>query len=94
MVDHIDMDKVINILFKWTKLRQAIFEEVDWHNSIGFTLNDPESMKIGSSFWYDFDGWRGWTQKDNGSYYFNDIPEKSLSDIFELFYERESDKIQ
>lgn len=42
---------------------------------------------IGSLFWYEPDGWRGWTHKDDGSYYFHDIPEESLIDVMTIFYD-------
>lgn len=75
------IDWLIEKLFKWDRLRMAIFAEVDWYNSISRTLNDPEAMEIASAFWCESDGWRGWSIKDNGTYYFHDIAEKSISDI-------------
>lgn len=83
------LDKIIRLLFSWENLRLAIFSEVDWYNSITRTLNDPESMKIASAFWCEEDGWRGWEIRDDGSYYFHDIPEKHLSDILEIVVTRE-----
>jgi len=80
------MNKLVDLLFKWSKLRDAIFNEVDWQNSITRTLNDPESMKIASAMWCEEDGWRGWDIKDDGSYYFHDVPEKNIGDIFDIFY--------
>lgn len=82
-------DRIINIIFSWESLRLAIFAEVDWHNSITRTINDPESMKTASAFWCDEDGWRGWGIKDDGSYYFHDIPEKHLSDIIDIVVQKE-----
>lgn len=81
--------KIINFIFRFDNLRAAIFAEVDWHNSITRTLNDPESMKTSSAFWSDPDGWRGWGIKDNGTYYFHDLPEKSLGDILEIVIMKE-----
>lgn len=78
------LDNIIRILFYWEKLRNAIFAEVDWHNSITKTLNDPDSMKTASIFWYEVDGWRGWTNNSDQSYYFHDIAENNLSDIIDI----------
>ena len=75
---------LVDKIFKWEALRAAIYAEVDWDNSITRILEDPESMKTASAMWCEEDGWRAWTIKDNGNYYFHDIPEKSLSDIFEI----------
>ena len=78
------VDKIVNFIFKWEKLRLAIFDEVNLYNSFTRILNDPESMQTASAFWDDGDGWRGWTIKDDGNYYFHDLPEKSLGDILEM----------
>jgi hypothetical protein len=78
------IDWIIRQLFKWQPLRLAIFSEVDWYNSITRIMEDPEDMKIATAMWCESDGWRGWTI-DDGKYYFNDIPEKSLSDLMEIF---------
>ncbi len=78
------IDWLINKLFWWAPVREAIFAEVNLYNSITRTINDPESMKIVSSFWDEEDGWRGWKVKDDGSYYFHDVPEKTLGDIMEV----------
>ena len=80
---------IIDQLFKWDALRTAIFAEVDWQNSIARILEDEESMKTAAAMWCEEDGWRGWTIKDDGRYYFHDLPEKSLSDIFSIIDERE-----
>lgn len=83
------MYKLIDFLFRFNTLRTAIFAEVDWQNSIRRTLNDPDSMKVASAFWNEPDGWRGWGIKDDGSYYFHDIPEHHLGDILEIVIKKE-----
>lgn len=83
------IDRLVDLIFKSDKLRSAIFAEVDWHNSITRILADPEEMKTTNAMWCDIEGWRGWSLKDNGSYYFHDIPEKGLSDLMNILLERE-----
>lgn len=78
---------IIDQLFKWNALRTAIFAEVDWYNSISRTLEDPESMKTSSAMWCEYDGWRGWHIKDDGMYYFHDLPEKQFDDIFDIIFD-------
>ena len=78
------IDFIIKQLFKWQPLRLAIFDEVNMYNSITRILADPEEMKTATAMWNDGDGWRGWTIKDNGNYYFHDVPEKSISDLMEI----------
>ena len=83
------VDKIVNFIFKWEKLRLAIFDEVNLYNSFTRILNDPESMETATALWDEGDGWRGWTIKDDGNYYFHDLPEQSLSDILEMISDRE-----
>lgn len=80
------IDKIVNLIFRWEKLRLAIFAEVDWYNSISRTLADPEAMKTASAMWCEADGWRGWHIKDDGAYYFHDLPEKGIGDIIDIIY--------
>jgi hypothetical protein len=70
-----------NRIFGWTRLREHIFQEVHFYDYLDNILNDPEAMQIGSSFYPDSDGFRGWSQDpDTGKYYFNDVPEDSVID--------------
>lgn len=71
------INKLVNLLFKWGSLREALFTEVNFYNSISRTMKDPESMKTASAFWDEGDGWRGWTIEGD-KYYFNDVPEHDL----------------
>jgi len=75
------IDWLVNKLFWWTRLRNAIFAEVHMYDQLDQIMSDPESMKIGSSFYPDVDGWRGWSITNN-TYYFNDIPEDTVIDAF------------
>jgi hypothetical protein len=83
------LDSITRLLFKWEDLRVYIFNEVDWDNSLTRTLADPESMKTAAAMWCEPDGWRGWEVRDSGTYYFHDIPEKSLSDLFSIMYKED-----
>jgi len=76
---------------RYAKNKKRMKDKLDWYNSITRTLNDPEAMKTASAIWCEQDGWRGWNIKENGSYYFHDIPEKGLSDIFDIIYYKEKE---
>ncbi len=77
------IDWLVNRLFWWTPLRNAIFAEVHMYDRIGEIMNDPEVIEAGTSFYPNIDGWRAWSQdKELNKYYFNDIPEKSIIDAF------------
>lgn len=84
------IDKLVNLIFKWKALRLAIFNEVEMYNSITRIMADPESMKTATAMWDEGDGWRGWTIKNDGRYYFHDIPEHSINDIMDILTEREA----
>lgn len=80
------ISSLVDSIFKWQRLRTAIFAEVDFYNSISRTLKDPEAMKTVSAIWCEPDGWRGWNLKDDGTYYFHDLPEKGIADIMDIIY--------
>ena len=75
------IDRLVNTLFRWDRLREAIFVEVHMYDYLDNIMKDPEAMKTGSSYWPDIDGWRGWSHnEDTDKYYFNDIPEDNCMD--------------
>ena len=72
------IDRLVNTLFRWTRLREALFDEVRLYDYLDKIMADPEAMKIASSHWPDTDGWRGWSHnEETNRYYFNDIPEEN-----------------
>lgn len=78
------MDSLVNFLFRWNRLRNALIEEVHMYDRIDKILSDPKQMQTASCIYLDFDGWRGWTKNvDINKYYFNDIPEDSLIKAYE-----------
>lgn len=83
------MDWLVRQLFKIKPLRIALFEEVELHNSITRIMADDESSKIACALWCEEDGWRGWNIKEDGRYYFHDVPEHTLGDIMAIVTDRE-----
>ena len=85
------IDWLVNRIFWWAPLRDAIFDEVHMYDRLRHILADPEAMEIGSSFIPDFDGWRSWSHdKDKSRYYFNDVPEEDMMAAIERLEEMES----
>lgn len=82
------IDWLVRQLFKWDRLRTALFSEVNMYNSLTRIMADPEEMKTATAMWEDVDGWRGWSIVDN-RYYFHDTPEKTLGDLMEVLMDRE-----
>jgi hypothetical protein len=83
------MDWLVRQLFKIKPLRIALFEEVELYNSITRIMADDESSKIACALWCEEDGWRGWNIKEDGRYYFHDVPEHTLGDIMAIVTDRE-----
>lgn len=83
------IDWLVRQLFKWDRLRTALFSEVNMYNSLTRIMADPEEMKTATAMWEDVDGWRGWSIRDN-KYYFHDTPEKDLMDLMEVLWREES----
>jgi hypothetical protein len=80
------IDWLVNRLFWWTPLRNALLAEATFYNSMTTILNDPESMKTATAYWNEGDGWRGWTIEDD-KYYFNDVPEYDMLSAWEALDE-------
>ena len=79
------MDRVVNLLFRWDRLRNALMDEVYLYDMLKERLKDTAP---GSLYWNDGDGWRSWTySEERKKYYFNDIPVDNLSDAMNYTYE-------
>jgi hypothetical protein len=83
---------LVNRIFRWDSLRNAIFDEVHMYDHIETILNDPDGMKIASSSWMEGNAWYGWTfNESKNRYYFDDIGNKSLVGLWEDQWPREAD---
>jgi hypothetical protein len=78
------IDWLVNRIFRFTSLRQAIFHEVHLYDHLDSIMSDPESMETASLSWCEGDIWYGWTYDSNAKrYYFDDIGNKSLIGLWE-----------
>lgn len=72
------IDWLVDRIFRFTSLREALFAEVHFYDKLDEIAKDTTP---GSAFWNDGDGWRSWTYSvDRNKYYFNDIPTDDLSE--------------
>ena len=79
------IDWLVNRLFWWTPLRNAIFTEVHMYDQLDKIIKDGNP---GSAYWNDGDGWRSWTYSEKfNKYYFNDIPEDELVNAITYSYQ-------
>lgn len=78
------IDWLVNRIFRFTSLRQAIFDEVHLYDHLDSIMSDPESMETASLSWCEGDTWYGWTYDSNAKrYYFDDIGNKSIIGLWE-----------
>lgn len=78
------IDWLVNRIFRFTSLRQAIFDEVHLYDHLDSIISDPKSMETASLSWMEGDMWYGWTHDSNAKrYYFDDIGNKSLIGLWE-----------
>ena len=78
------IDWLVNRIFRFTSLRQSIFDEVHLYDHLDSIMSDPESMETASLSWCEGDTWYGWTHDSNAKrYYFDDIGNKSLIGLWE-----------
>jgi hypothetical protein len=83
-IQRIMIDWLVNRIFRFTSLRQAIFDEVHLYDHLDSIMSDPESMETASLSWCEGDTWYGWTHDSNAKrYYFDDIGNKSLIGLWE-----------
>ena len=76
---------LVQTIFRWGDLRQAIFAEVHMYDEVKERLKDTAP---GSAYWHDGDGWRSWAYSaERKTYYFNHIPEEDLGDPMRYTYE-------
>jgi hypothetical protein len=79
------IDWLVNRLFWWTPLRNALFAEVHMYDQLDGIMSDPDRMKTGSVMWFEDGLWKGWVfNRDLNRYIFNDIGGTSIFDILDL----------
>jgi hypothetical protein len=78
------IDWLVNRIFRFTSLREAVFEEVHMYDHLDSIINSSDGMDIASSSWMEGDMWYGWNYDSNAKrYYFDDIGNKSLIGLWE-----------
>jgi hypothetical protein len=74
------IDWLVNKLFWWAPLRNAIFAEVHMYDELDRVINEPTD----NLSWEENGLWYGYTYDSNaGRYYFDDIGHESLIDLWE-----------
>ena len=78
------IDWLVNRIFRYTSLRQAIIEEVHMYDHLSDVFTNSDLNDIVSCSWMEGDTWYGWEyDSKKNRYYFNDIGNKSLVGLWE-----------
>ena len=78
------IDWLVNRIFRYTSLRQAIIEEVHMYDHLSDVFTRSDLKDIASCSWMEGDMWYGWEyDSELNRYYFNDIGNKSLVGLWE-----------
>ena len=89
------IDWLVNRLFWWTPLRNAIFNEVHMYDEIDKSIKEYKEMGPTNLTWAEGDTWYGWTfNPDKKRYYFDDIGNTSLMALWEDQWLREADEAE
>ena len=85
------IDKIASLLFRWSSLREALFNEVRFYDALDAGIQDETP---GAKFWQDQDGWRWWKYNEtNNRYIFNDVPSRSAFETINEFDSEEENAI-
>jgi len=82
------IDWLVHNIFRFTSLREAIFEEVHFYDAIDAAIKEPSTNLT----WCEEDGlWRGWTLKDN-TYLFDDVGYTTMVELWSNGLLRDEDE--
>lgn len=81
------LDRLVNLIFSWNRLREAIFAEVHFYDMIDSRIKN-DIPEHNTALWCEQDGWRTKSFNANKNrFYFNDIPQDSLIDAMDYILE-------
>jgi hypothetical protein len=83
---------LVNRIFRWDTLRNAVFDEVIFYQSVDRALWENSKYGPTNLTWSEGDTWYGWTYNEsNKRYYFDDIGNISLMGLWEDQWMREAE---
>ena len=82
------IDRVVNWLFKWDRLRDALFAEVHFYDQIEAAMDEPTTNLT----WEEGGLWYGYTWNEmHNIYLFDDTGHDSMTDLWDDLWRRDSD---
>jgi len=86
------IDWLVNRLFWWTPLREALFDEVHMYDDLRKRIDEYKDELPSNLTWAEGDTWYGWTYNPElKRYYFDDIGNISLMGLWEAQWAREAE---
>ena len=80
------IDRVVNWLFKWDRLRDALFAEVHFYDQIEAAMNEPTTNLT----WEENGKWYGYTLNEmHNIYLFDDTGHESMTDLWDNLWTRD-----
>ena len=80
------IDWLVNKLFWWAPLRNAIFAEVHMYDELDRVMSEPTK----NLSWQEGNLWYGYTYNEmHNTYLFDDIGEESLTDLWDNLWTRD-----
>jgi hypothetical protein len=80
------IDRLVQLLFWWTPLRQAIFAEVHFYDHIDAAIQEPTTNLT----WEEGGKWYGYTFNEaNSIYLFDDTGHDSMTDLWDELWVRD-----
>ena len=80
------IDRVVNWLFKWDRLRDALFAEVHFYDQIEAAMNEPTTNLT----WEENGKWYGYTLNEmHKIYLFDDTGHESMTDLWDNLWTRD-----
>ena len=82
------IDRIVNWLFRWDRLRDALFAEVHFYDEIKRAIKEPTTNLT----WEENGLWYGYTWNEmHKIYLFDDTGHESMTDLWEDLWRRDSD---
>jgi hypothetical protein len=80
------IELLARLIFSWAPLRQAMFEEVHFYDSIDAALQEPTTNLT----WEEGGLWYGYTYNEQHKIYlFDDIGHESMTDLWDSLWARD-----
>jgi hypothetical protein len=84
------IDWLVNLIFSWGKLRDAVTFEVRMYDSIYRVMAQDVDQHPTNLSWLENGIWKGWSYSpEYNRYYFDDFGSDNLSDLWKELWNRE-----